>query len=194
MTSNPWYNEHRANCIIRNDEEDPDKKVVLIDYEFSCYNYRGADLGSHFKNREIDVTKMAGKMDENGFKSGIGYPSEEERRHFIRAYLAEVARIGKTPYDPLTDNEEAILIESEFFGLLYQVFFMAWIIRDREKFKHMDMGVNGHLMGLMLQAESLNAINDRRALVEQYLNNNWLTECVTLSNDFFWRHSNVRHI
>ena len=45
---------NRANCLIRSDKEDPFDKVVLLDYEFSAYGYRGQDIGLHFANRSMD--------------------------------------------------------------------------------------------------------------------------------------------
>jgi len=45
---------NRTNCLIRDDKDDPFDKVVLLDYEFSSYSYRGKDIGGHFSSRMID--------------------------------------------------------------------------------------------------------------------------------------------
>lgn len=37
------------------------EKLVLIEYEFSCFAWHGCDIGQHFFNRTIDVTKITGK-------------------------------------------------------------------------------------------------------------------------------------
>ena len=46
---------NRANCIIRDDIENELDRVVLLDYEFSAYGWRGQDIGLHFANRQMDV-------------------------------------------------------------------------------------------------------------------------------------------
>ena len=119
---------NRANCIIREghgtEKLDELDKVILIDYEFCSFCWRGCDIGQHFHNRTVDVTKMAGKdmSSDPEYQSGLKYPSEEERRYFIQEYLDEVDKLGTYQRNPTLDSVEALLIEAEYFGLLWNVF------------------------------------------------------------------------
>ena len=132
---------NRLNCLVKQDTTDPDQKVVLIDYEFTCYGFRGCDIGMHFKNRTIDIQEfMKGNMD------GCPYPSEQERRFFATAYLEEAKRIAEDEWDDSLDNEFTLLLEAEYFGALYQLFFAAFIVKDHEKWKNMSMPIHPAVM------------------------------------------------
>ena len=62
--------------------------VQLIDFEYSCWSYRGFDFGNHFCERA-------------GFEGDYSrYPSRGEASAFIRAYLAEEAT--EPPVGPVT--------------------------------------------------------------------------------------------
>ena len=175
---------NRANCLLKEEGKDVDEKVVLVDYEFCCYNYRGCDLGSHFQNRMMDVTKLAEQqMKEGGMSSGLTYPSEPERRFFVRAYLAEITRIGAFPFDPETDTEDNLLLEAEFFGLVYQVFFLSWIIKDSDKLKSSGFKVeeSSFFNIFLFFAGMIKNIMDRRAAVDQLRDVEWRI-AVLLSN------------
>ena len=103
-----------------------DDKITFLDFECAGYNYRGADIGYHFKNRQIDVDNVS-KEGGNTFETGIPYPSEEERRLFIREYL-KVAMKSYSPVDEDVDNEDHLLLEAEFYGGLYQLFTDSFIM------------------------------------------------------------------
>ena len=110
---------NRANCLVSKD-----KSVTFIDFELCAYNFRGCDLGMHFKNRTRDP-KFFGK--ESQVQEKLGYPSEEERRQFIKWYLKE-AQKKYDPVDELIDNENHILIEAELYAGLYQLFLVSNVI------------------------------------------------------------------
>ena len=138
---------NRANCIVREgpgtETMDELDKVIIIDYEFCSFCWRGSDIGQHFHNRTVDVSKMA--SGELEYQSGLKYPSEEERRYFIQEYLDEVHKLGTYQMDAELDSVETVLIEAEFFGLLWNVFFIMWMVRDRNKWVGNEFGGSGHM-------------------------------------------------
>ena len=122
---------NRANCMV-DPNKSGDDKLTLLDFELCGYNHRGCDIGHHFKNRSIDVQKFT--EGKNAFDSVIPYPSEEERRHFIRAYL-EVAKESYDDFDESLDNKDQLLLEAEFYGGIYAMFITSFMITSVEQFK-----------------------------------------------------------
>ena len=108
-------------------------RVVIVDYEICAYNFRGCDIGSHFKNRTIDVRRLF--QGKNAYDTEIEYPSEDERRFFVREYLSEVRKqVADNEWNDKTNTEEHLLLESELYGLMYHFFFaVSFMIRDHEK-------------------------------------------------------------
>lgn len=141
---------NRANCLVKKDDSLPiDERLIMLDFEFCGYNYRGCDIGHHFKNRTIDVKRF---VDGKLFDAQIPYPSEEERRHFVLAYLEETKKLALYEFDASIDNEDNLLLEAEFFGGLYQLFFSGWIIKDHEKWKGMDFPIHpGVMLGMTVK-------------------------------------------
>lgn len=88
-------------------------RLLLVDYEFSGYNYRGVDIGNHFGMRVFDFGSTA-------FITGLPYPSETVRRSFIRSYIKQVRDLRA--FDDWDehglDSEEHILLEAEFGHLM----------------------------------------------------------------------------
>ena len=146
---------NRANFMVCPDKTGDDK-IIFLDFEMSGYNHRGCDIGHHFKNRQIDVNKF---IEEGGniFDSTIPYPSEEERRFFIREYL-KVAITSYNPVDEFIDNEDHILLEAEFYGGLYQLFFTSFMLVTAQQFKSIESPIHPALM----MAEFIKDCEERR--------------------------------
>ena len=123
-----------------------DDKITFLDFESAGYNHRGADIGHHFRHRQFDVKKF----NEDGgdtFDSKIAYPSEEERRVFIREYL-RVAVKSYSPVDEDVDNEDHLLLEVEFYGGLYHLFLSSCVISIIDNFIEIGFPVHpGVMMG-----------------------------------------------
>lgn len=114
---------NRTNFLVvpqKESQKERLERVMIVDFEICAYNYRGCDIGSHFKNRTIDVRKLFDGS--NPYDTGIPYPTEEERRFFVRQYLRE-AETWITDWNQETDTEDHLLLEAEFYGLLYHFFF-----------------------------------------------------------------------
>lgn len=131
---------NKHNFLVRKDVSDPDQKIVFLDFEFACSGHRGCDIGNHFQNRTIDIKEfMKGNM------VPLPYPDEKDRRCFVQAYLEE-AKKHSDEWDESVDNESNLLLEAEYFGALYQIFFAAFIVNDHEKWKDMQMPIHPALM------------------------------------------------
>lgn len=88
-------------------------RLLLVDYEFSGYNYRGIDIGNHFSLKVTD-------FGSDCFLTGLPYPSEKDRRTFVRSYINQVRLLGTfQDWDESgLDSEEHILMEAEFGALI----------------------------------------------------------------------------
>ena len=103
-----------------------DDKVTFLDFECAGYNHRGADIGHHFRHRQVNIPKVS-KEEGNMSNVEVAYPSEEERRVFIREYL-RVAMKSYNPIDEDIDNEDHLLLEAEFYGGLFHFFLTSCAI------------------------------------------------------------------
>ena len=73
---------------------------------------------------------------KGNFQSGLDYPNEDERRHVIRAYNNEIKTMGVYELDESEnglDNEYNMLIEAEYYVLLFTLFFALTLVDDRNK-------------------------------------------------------------
>ena len=157
---------NRANFMV-NSNKTGDDQVTFLDFEFTGYNYRGCDIGYHFKNRQIDVSKFA-EEGKNGYDTNIAYPSEEERRFFIREYLKVATKLYDS-VDESIDNEDHLLLEAEFYGGLYQLFFtsftLTFISKSSDQFKNMELSFHP---GIMMAGFAYDA-EDRKNNVIDYV-------------------------
>ncbi|KAK1335637.1 hypothetical protein QTO34_003429 [Cnephaeus nilssonii] len=96
--------------LLEGRENLEDQKLMLIDFEYSSYNYRGFDIANHFSN--------LGK-----------FPTRKQQLHFISSYLAAFPN----EFENLS-NEEKFIIEEEMlvevnrFALASHFFWALWSI------------------------------------------------------------------
>ena len=122
---------NRGNVMVNNDKMD-DNGVVLIDYEFAGYNYRGCDIGHFFRRRRWDPKLQGEKGWQTALSQQSPYPDEEERRVFVKAYLQEIVKNNRDPHINSIDNEEHLMLEAEFYGGLYGLFLLSHMMTIRE--------------------------------------------------------------
>ena len=86
-----------------------------IDFEYSCYNYRGFDIGNHFCEWCYDYN-----VDSPPYFSASldAYPSVKEQINFIRAYLQDE--------DPSDENIEKVRLEANAFALASHMLWALW--------------------------------------------------------------------
>ena len=100
-----------------------DELVVIIDFEFCAYNFRGCELANYFMAHQISYFTPEPPhfiVDRNK------YPSQEHRRIFIREYLNKLKQI-KGNLDDEIDNEDHILKEVEAYQIGHVLF---WSLLD----------------------------------------------------------------
>lgn len=124
------YDTNYLNCLVRENPEVEDQKVLLIDYEMAFWAPRGIDIGSHWINRSISWN---GKQDK---RNGHAFPPEEDRKLFIREYLKELERInpGKFNTDG-KDTEEHLMMEADFGVLFFSLFFSTILLKHGINFE-----------------------------------------------------------
>ncbi|XP_054845236.1 choline/ethanolamine kinase isoform X1 [Eublepharis macularius] len=101
-------------------------RLMLIDFEYSSYNYRGFDIANHFcewvYNYSHDQWPFYKASPEN-------YPSRHQQLHFVRSYLSEAR--GKSP-PPSPEEQERMeaemLLEISRFTLASHFFWGLWSI------------------------------------------------------------------
>ncbi|KAM9376975.1 choline/ethanolamine kinase [Pholidichthys leucotaenia] len=100
------------------------EKLILIDFEYSSYNYRGFDFGNHFCEWMYDYT-----YDKWPFYKATpeDYPTREQQLLFIRSYLAEQGQHSGTDVDQ-TEIEEAMIIEANRYALASHFLWGLWSI------------------------------------------------------------------
>ena len=78
-----------GNILIRENAAPAVEKLVIIDFEYSSYNFRGFDLANHFCEWMYDYT--VDKYPKYSY-TPAAMPSMDEKLHFIRCYLETVER------------------------------------------------------------------------------------------------------
>ncbi|XP_053672183.1 choline/ethanolamine kinase [Anopheles nili] len=79
-----------------NSTVDGEPELMIIDFEYCAYNYRGFDLANHFLEWTFDYTNTQSpyfyhKLDQ--------YPSAEQQEKFILQYLSHLAPIDGLEFD-----------------------------------------------------------------------------------------------
>lgn len=120
------HNDVQEGNILMLDDRDhtSTERLMLIDFEYSSYNYRGFDFGNHFCEWMYDYT-----YNEWPFYKVTpeNYPTREQQLHFIRSYLAEQHRDSKSDLDQ-TQVEEDMIIEANRYALASHFLWGLWSI------------------------------------------------------------------
>ena len=113
---------NHMNCLIRDEPDQFGEIVTLVDYELASMNPRGRDLGNHFIMWEY-------KADES---ESLVYPSEDVRKRIIAKYLAATLEItGRKPIEDI-DTVEHLLLESEFYALMWLVQLYSEVLQPKD--------------------------------------------------------------
>ncbi|KAM4734119.1 choline kinase alpha isoform 2-T2 [Anableps anableps] len=116
-----------GNILLLKGRHSSDKqKLMLIDFEYSSYNYRGFDIGNHFCEWMYDYTYEEFpffKVDPQN------YPSKAQQLHFIESYLRE----SDQGFDNLSEEhqmnlKEEMYVEVNRFSLASHFFWGLWSI------------------------------------------------------------------
>ncbi|XP_060239471.1 choline kinase alpha isoform X4 [Meriones unguiculatus] len=116
-----------GNILLLEGQENSEKqKLMLIDFEYSSYNYRGFDIGNHFCEWMYDYTYEKYPF----FRANIQkYPTRKQQLHFISSYLSTF----QNDFESLSSEEQSaikedMLIEVNRFALASHFFWGLWSI------------------------------------------------------------------
>jgi len=112
-----------GNILLREDTEEP--SLVLIDFEYCSYNYRGFDLANHFIEWTYDYTNPEYP---NFFVCKENYPSKEQMGLFLSQYIRDVPGQHHPP-----PTQETLVKEVRHFTLATHLFWGLWSIVNAKR-------------------------------------------------------------
>ncbi|CAJ1056897.1 choline/ethanolamine kinase [Xyrichtys novacula] len=120
------HNDVQEGNILMLDDKDQTltDTLMLIDFEYSSYNYRGFDFGNHFCEWMYDYTYNQWPFYK---ATPEDYPTREQQLHFIRSYLAEQSQHTDSAGDQ-TQIEEDLIIEANRYALASHFLWGLWSI------------------------------------------------------------------
>lgn len=115
VTGDPNY----MNILVLNSPRENQLPVMLIDFDCTCYSWRGIELGGHF------VCQLVNFKDITDFKTDFLYPDESTQRSFLNTYLNEWKRLNVNLIHDEMDCLENLLKES-YFGAMFVCLLWCW--------------------------------------------------------------------
>uniref|UniRef100_A0AAR2LJZ7 ethanolamine kinase n=1 Tax=Pygocentrus nattereri TaxID=42514 RepID=A0AAR2LJZ7_PYGNA len=113
------------NILLLSGRENMDKqKLMLIDFEYSSYNYRGFDIGNFFCEWMYDYNCDTSPF----FKTNTSnYPTKAQQMHFFKSYLSEYdLELAKLSEEDQLKLREDMLVEVNRFALASHFFWGLW--------------------------------------------------------------------
>ncbi|KAB0397174.1 hypothetical protein E2I00_004729, partial [Balaenoptera physalus] len=118
------YSPSQWNILLLSEPENADG-LMLVDFEYSSYNYRGFDIGNHFCEWVYDYTHEEWPF----YKAQpANYPTRGQQLHFIRHYLAEVKKGETISREEQRKLEADLLAEANRYALASHFFWGLWSI------------------------------------------------------------------
>ncbi|XP_006008231.1 choline/ethanolamine kinase [Latimeria chalumnae] len=122
------HNDVQEGNILLLTDQDPssNEKLMLIDFEYSSYNYRGFDIGNHFCEWMYDYTYNQWPFYKD---TPNYYPTRQQQLFFIRQYLSEYAGSQEgTSDEEQAQIEEDMIIEINRYALASHFLWGLWSI------------------------------------------------------------------
>ncbi|XP_056630180.1 choline/ethanolamine kinase [Diorhabda sublineata] len=104
----------------KQNNNDDEPRLVIIDFEYCSYNYRSFDIANHFAEWVYDYKYSKHPFFEEDWNR---YPTEKQRLSFIRAYLREIGS---------RENPKKVLREVEVFTMASHLFWGVWALINAE--------------------------------------------------------------
>lgn len=117
--------------VISNNSEMAEPDLIIIDFEYCAYNYRGFDIANHFVEWIFDYTNASHPF---YFHYKQQYPTKEQSREFISTYLRKLHELDDETlitdghYAPTTEEIEGVEKEVKVFTLVSHLFWSLWAI------------------------------------------------------------------
>lgn len=103
---------------------DGEPELMIIDFEYCAYNYRGFDLANHFLEWTFDYTNSAAPYFHHRPEQ---YPTKEQQDKFIAVYLARTT-CCEDGEEPSALEIEEVQREVKCFTLASHLFWSLWAI------------------------------------------------------------------
>ena len=121
------HNDFRGSNIMiteSNNNDNENKEMILCDFEYSAYGFRGFDFGAIFSEWGRTL---------NDYKTLHNFPEDSKIIPFIEEYITQSIEIfGKEYYDNKNNSVENILKETKLFTLVSNLFFISLGFKDEE--------------------------------------------------------------
>ncbi|XP_062860197.1 choline kinase alpha [Trichomycterus rosablanca] len=114
-----------GNILLLSGRENMDKqKLMLIDFEYSSYNYRGFDIGNFFCEWMYDYNCDTPPF----FKANTNhYPTKAQQMQFFKSYLSEYdPGLAKLSEEDQLKIREDMMVEVNRFALASHFFWGLW--------------------------------------------------------------------
>ncbi|KAF6204214.1 hypothetical protein GE061_002554 [Apolygus lucorum] len=111
----------QGNILRHNASRD---QIVIIDFEYCAYNYRGFDLANHFMEWTYDYTKP--EFPYFGIHKDR-YSSPQQMKKFIEVYLQALIANGNV-VKPELNNVKSIMKEIKHYTLATHLLWSVWAI------------------------------------------------------------------
>ncbi|KAH8375069.1 hypothetical protein KR093_002619 [Drosophila rubida] len=102
-------------------DHEPD--LIIIDFEYCAYNYRGFDLANHFIEWTFDYTNPTFPY---FYHLKAQYSTVQQRRDFIINYLKKYHE--DKLYEPLALELDMVEVEIQLFTMLSHLFWSLWSV------------------------------------------------------------------
>lgn len=104
---------------------DGEPELMIIDFEYCAYNYRGFDLANHFLEWTFDYTNPAAPY---FYHRPEQYPTSEQQDKFIAVYLARASAGFEEGQEPSAVEIAEVRREVQCFTLASHLFWSLWAI------------------------------------------------------------------
>ncbi|CAH0712797.1 unnamed protein product, partial [Brenthis ino] len=121
-----------SDSIISHISDSGEPKLVLIDFEYCAYNYRGFDIANHFQEWSYDYTNPEHPF---YYENQENSPTLEQKEIFIKEYLKHYhANLSEDKdVQPTIEEINQLLNEVDAFALASHLFWCLWSIVNASK-------------------------------------------------------------
>ncbi|XP_061420356.1 choline/ethanolamine kinase-like [Lethenteron reissneri] len=115
-----------GNILLLDESSEKSKKLMIIDFEYCSYNYRGFDIGNHFCEWIYDYACDTWPYFHSDAKR---YPTLDQQTHFLRNYIMENQGREHNISAAQSDKHVAqMLFEVNRFALASHFYWGLWAI------------------------------------------------------------------
>jgi len=135
------HNDINTGNILVKDNYQGCDPVVLIDFEFSSYNYRSFDIANHFNEWMYDYRR---KDYPYYYRNTDKYPSKSEQERWVRTYVQtyleqqslirenNAVDLGNTHKVDQLEEEQQVLKEISVFCLASHLLWTLWSLKQAQ--------------------------------------------------------------